>query len=377
MLRPSRRQLSKWRREQRARRTIVWGSVALVASIAAILGFGYWRENIARAAEPAAVVHDETITLTELLERVRPRAQALDAQARFYESQGITQGAAQINLQRSRLPDQVLDSLIEEEIVAREAAQRGIEVTEGDVEAKIREEMAEQAAMNQPRPTATPSPATGTEPTPTPAGTATATPSPTPVPTLTSDQFQATYDSFLSRASITDQYYRQVMRAELQKERLRESMAAVLPRTEEQVHVRHILLDSPENVERAQELLAGGTPFDRVAAELSSDPGTKEKGGDLGWFGRGVMNPPFEQAAFTQPIGEIGTPVQSPNGAHIIQVLEKDDNRPLSKEQIDQRAAQAYQGWYAGLKGSPEVKNELNAERRAWILRQVGGRKTP
>ena len=43
-------------------------------------------------------------------------------------------------------------------------------------------------------------------------------------------------------------------------------------------------------------------------------PGTRDKGGDLGWFPRGQMNAPFEAAAFTQPIGEIGQPVQSPNG---------------------------------------------------------------
>jgi hypothetical protein len=372
MLRPSRRQINRWRRQQRTRKVIVGAFVALLAVIVGILGFGYWRENIARAGESAAVVFGEQITLTQLLERVRPRARALDAQARIYEVQGMSQGAAQLNFQRGRLPDQALDALIEEEIVERELGLRGIELSAEEVDERIRKEVAEQEALNQPRPTPTPSPVPGAEPTATPAGP----PTPTPVPTLAGDQFQTAYAALLSRAEITDAYYRDSIRAELAKEKLRESMKAVLPRTEEQVHVRHILLKDPESVAQAQEMLAAGTPFDQVASELSTDPGTKEKGGDLGWFGRGVMNPPFEAAAFGQPIGEIGPPVESPNGTHVIQVLERDEQRALTEQQLDQRAAQAYQGWYAGLKGSSDVRNELTPERRAWVLRQITPRRT-
>lgn len=373
MLRPSRRQLRKWRRDQRARQVIVGAAVGLVVLVLAILGFGYWRENFARAGEPAATVFGETITMSQLLERVRPRAQALDAQARFYEGQGITQAAAQLNLQRSRLPDQVLDLAIEEMLVRRESAQRGLTVTDEELDARIRKEIAEQEALNQPSPTATPSPAAS------PASAAdaspTAQPTATPVPTLTSDQFPDAYQRFLTRSSLTDELYRDLIRSEMYKEELRTSMGATVPRTEEQVHARHILVDNQESLDRARQLLADGTPFDQVAKELSTDTATRDKGGDLGWFGRGVMNAPFEQAAFTQPIGEIGEPIQSPNGFHIVQVLEKDPEHPLTENQIDGRANQAYQAWYAGLKGSSDVQNQLTPERRAWILRQIGTRR--
>ena len=376
MLRPSRRQLSKWRREQRARRFILWSSIGLIALIVGILGFGYWRENIARASEPAATVHSETITMTELLERVRPRSQALDSQARLYEAQGITQAATQLNLQRSRLPDQVLDGLIEDKLVRREADRRGVVVTPEEVDARIRKEVAEQEALNQPQPTPTPSPSPAADATATPAGTATPTPSPTPVPTLTAELFEGAYRAFLNRANLTDQYYRELIQSELYKDGLKKSMAATIPRTEEQTHARHILVDNRESLQQARQKLAEGVPFDQVARELSTDPGSRDKGGDLGWFGRGMMNPPFEQAAFTQPIGEIGEPVESPNGFHIIQVLERDAEHPLSEEQIQQRANQAYQGWYAGVKGASGVENQLTPERRAWLLRQLGQRRS-
>jgi foldase protein PrsA len=86
------------------------------------------------------------------------------------------------------------------------------------------------------------------------------------------------------------------------------------------------------------------------------------------------MNAPFEAAAFTQPIGEISQPVQSPNGHHIIQVLERDANHELTAEQIEGKAATGYQAWYSGVRNGEGVKNEMTPEGRAWVLRQVGPR---
>ena len=374
MLRPSRRQMNRWRREGRVRRAILAAFAGLLGVVAAILGFGYWRENVARAAEPAATVYGETITVTELLERVRPRSQALESQARFYEAQGINQAAAQLNLQRSRLPDQVLDSMVEDKLVRREAEQRGIVVSDEEVDARIRKEIAEQEALSRPTPSPTPAP----DPTPTPVPGAAPTPTviPTPVPTLTAEAFDNAYEAFLARANVSDLQYRELVRSELYKDKLKESFAATIPRTEEQVRARHILLDSEENVARARQQLAEGIPFEQVARELSTDQGSRDKGGDLGWFGREVMNPVFEQAAFTQPVGVIGEPFQAPNGTHIVQVLEGDPARPLTEEQIKQRADQAYQAWYAGLKGSSEVQTQLTPDRRAWILRHLGSRRS-
>ena len=111
-----------------------------------------------------------------------------------------------------------------------------------------------------------------------------------------------------------------------------------------------------------------------MAKEFSTDRGSRDKGGDLGWFPRGQMNAPFEAAAFTQPIGEIGQPVQSPNGHHIIQVLERDANHELTAEQIEGKAATGYQAWYSGVRNGEGVKNEMTPEGRAWVLRQVGPR---
>jgi len=194
------------------------------------------------------------------------------------------------------------------------------------------------------------------------------------VPTLTTDAFQVAYDSFLARANLTDAAYRELKRAEVSREKLQENIAGMVQPTEEMVHARHILVDNEESIAQVQQKLAEGVPFDQVAKEFSTDRGTRDKGGDLGWFPRGQMNAPFEAAAFSQAVGAIGEPVQSPNGLHIIQVLERDPNRPLSPEQIQGKGAQGYQVWYAGVRNGENVKNEMTPEGRGWISRQLGPR---
>jgi len=115
-------------------------------------------------------------------------------------------------------------------------------------------------------------------------------------------------------------------------------------RTPERAHVRHILFetankpkDEQEKIKaKAQEALKklkGGADFAKVAKEDSGDPGTKDKGGDLGWVVRGQMVKNFETASFTQKVGEIGDLVPTEYGFHIVQVLERQEPRtqPLAE----------------------------------------------
>jgi peptidyl-prolyl cis-trans isomerase D len=66
-----------------------------------------------------------------------------------------------------------------------------------------------------------------------------------------------------------------------------------------------------------------GADFAQLAMQFSDDPGSGQNGGDLGWFGKGRMVKPFEDAAFALDINQVSEPVQSQFGWHIIQTLEK------------------------------------------------------
>jgi foldase protein PrsA len=93
--------------------------------------------------------------------------------------------------------------------------------------------------------------------------------------------------------------------------------------TAEQVRARHILVADAKTAADVEAQLKAGAKFEDMATKYSTDPSSKVKGGELGFFGKGQMVPAFQEAAFAQKVGAIGPPVKSPFGFHIIQVEEK------------------------------------------------------
>lgn len=92
--------------------------------------------------------------------------------------------------------------------------------------------------------------------------------------------------------------------------------------TPEQVRASHILVETKEEAEAIVKQLKEGADFAAIAKEKNQDA-TKETGGDLDFFGRGQMDPAFEEAAFKLKKGEISDPVKSSFGYHIIKVTDR------------------------------------------------------
>jgi peptidyl-prolyl cis-trans isomerase SurA len=82
---------------------------------------------------------------------------------------------------------------------------------------------------------------------------------------------------------------------------------------------------------QARQRVVGGEKFAKVAADLSDDTGSARSGGDVGYFIRGQMDPAFDDAAFSQKIGVVGSPVRSSVGYHLIEVLDRDTLKTAGK----------------------------------------------
>jgi peptidyl-prolyl cis-trans isomerase D len=115
---------------------------------------------------------------------------------------------------------------------------------------------------------------------------------------------------------------------------------------DEAVQARHILIqvapdaDEGEVAEAetraatARARIEGGEDFAAVAEEISDDPGSRPRGGDLGFFGRGQMTPPFEEAAFAALPGDLVGPVRSDFGFHVILVESRREAGEQTLEQV-------------------------------------------
>jgi peptidyl-prolyl cis-trans isomerase D len=139
----------------------------------------------------------------------------------------------------------------------------------------------------------------------------------------------------------------------------------------EEVKARHILIKAkdqkPESFKAAHDKIkdiAKNTTvenFSQMAEKHSEDPGSKTKGGDLGFFPRGRMVPEFEKAAFTTEKGQITEPIKTKYGYHILLVDEKKSETKDKLEQVEKNIARKLLEEEAYEKTLDNIKESLKA----------------
>jgi peptidyl-prolyl cis-trans isomerase C len=102
---------------------------------------------------------------------------------------------------------------------------------------------------------------------------------------------------------------------------------------EQEVHARHILVESEDDAKAIAEELKKGADFAELAKKKSKDPGASD-GGDLGFFTKDQMVPEFSNVAFAMEPGKVSDPVKSQFGWHIIKVEEKRNRKAPDFEQV-------------------------------------------
>jgi len=142
----------------------------------------------------------------------------------------------------------------------------------------------------------------------------------------------------------------QEVRVQLIGMKMTQRVVESVPTTTEHVHARHILVDTAAEAERILSQLQASADFATLARAYSQDTSTRESGGDLGFFPRGILvASEVEQAAFDLQPGHFSGVVASPLGYHIVQVVERDPARTVSPENLRLLQDRAVQEWIEGL----------------------------
>jgi parvulin-like peptidyl-prolyl isomerase len=262
----------------------------------------------------------------------------------------MTQQASQLQLQRQRLPESIMSELVEDRVVQREAARRGIEVGPGDIDERVRKLVAEAQAASEPEPG--------------------------PTATLTEDRFGPALQDTLKRSGFTEAQLRGLARDEIYDERLRELLGQEVPAQQEHVLARHIVFRDEAEVNDALGQLQGGASFEELARTRSLDQATRDKGGDLGWLPRLGRDPAFDEALFALQPGQLSGVVRTDSGWEIVQVIDRDPARAVDETQLDEMRRRHYGTWLAAAVGSPEIERSLTPEISSWVLQRAAARRS-
>ncbi|MFQ6000050.1 MAG: peptidylprolyl isomerase [Anaerolineae bacterium] len=371
----TRKQISRRQREERQRRLILLGAGAVLLLVLGILGFGYYETKFLKPASPVAVVNGVPLRTDEYQKMVIFQRFTLDQYRRNLERQlsqldtsdetaaGIAslfqQELARLEFQRAQIPSQALEMMIEDELIRQGAEERGITVTEEEVDRAIEESYGYQREPVTPTVTPTPTitaaePITPTEPV-----------IPTPPP-VTKEQFEQAYQqdlAALAKVEISEEFYRDIVRRGLLRSKMREVIGRDVPTSEEQVRVRHIVLETEEEAKAVRERLEAGEDFATLAQEFSIDEATKEDGGDMGWMAFDERDVSFSGMAFQLEVGEISQVIETARGYEILKLEEKDEDRELDPATLERRKNAAFSTWLNGLKAEATIERYWSEEK--------------
>jgi len=311
---------------------------ALLAIVAAVVIGGLVIGKFVTPAKVVATVFGEEISVGEFQIRVKmQRANMVAEHDQYYqvmaqiEDQASQQQYANIVAQYEYqldppeiLGQSIINQMIDEILIKREAQSRGIEVSDAEVT-----ETLQNVFGYFPNPEFPDKPGENEDED---------APAAAPVPTsVTEEEYQTELDIYLdsySQYGVDEGVIYQLIEAELYRERLTDLLAEGISTEEDQVWARHILVEDEETAESIFVRLEDGEAFIALAQELSIDPSAASNFGDLGWFNAATMIPEFSEAAFGGEIGDIVGPVETTYGFHIIEIMGH-EFRPMAEEELN------------------------------------------
>ena len=406
----TKKHLARQQRERLQNRYILIASIAVIAIVVGLIGYGIVQQYILQPQQPVAKVGSKAITTKQFQTYARYERVQWIQQYQYYQQlqslfgsdqsslSYIQQLEAQIEyqLQSATLGQNTIDYLVANQIIQSEADKRGITVTKAEVDKQLQNYMGyypngtpttaptsvfvptstlnpTQMALVPPTatalPTATetptpiitvtqevasPTPTTVISPTAT-APVATSTPQPTPTPYTLSEyekNFKTYLTSIKSVASLSEADLRWVFTMQLLRQKVYDAITADISRQQDQVWARHIVVSDQTQAQSIHDRLIKDEDFVTVATEVYS--GTTNTI-DLGWFGTGILDSNAESIVWAMQIGQISDPIQTTSGYEIYQVLGH-EVRTLNDSELDTLKQTNFQNWINAQKTTGNVQ---------------------
>ncbi len=196
-----------------------------------------------------------------------------------------------------------------------------------------------------------------------------ATPDPEATPAeedirLTAEANQADHEEFLlDRAGIShDEFVEMFILPDIAREKIQAHLAEDVPTRAEHVEAAHILVATEDAAQVIyEELTEDDADFAELAEQQSTDQATAPNGGDLGWFPRGVMVDEFEEVVFDIGVDEFSEPFQSDFGWHVVTVTDRDDDRPIDLQTLQQLRQEVFDDWLEEQREAADIDTDYEA----------------
>jgi peptidyl-prolyl cis-trans isomerase C len=135
---------------------------------------------------------------------------------------------------------------------------------------------------------------------------------------------------YLRQRLLREQYFEKTLKGSVSEDEAKKIYDTKIGqmKTVDEVEARHILVDSEAKAKELRAKIVAGADFAQLAKENSTDPGSKDQGGMLGYFTKGQMVPEFDEAAFKMQKGEVSEPIKTNFGWHIIKLEDRRRKEP-------------------------------------------------
>jgi parvulin-like peptidyl-prolyl isomerase len=406
----TKKHLARQERERRQNRYILITCIAVIVIVVGLIGYGLVKQYLIEPRQPVAKVANNAITTKQFQTFARYQRLQLIQQYQQYQQFAqlfggdqtslsyIQQYLAQINyqLESTNLGQSTLDYLIADQIVQQEADERGINVSNEEINTALHDYFryypdgtptsaptsisVPTSTLNPTQqvlvpPTSTAIPTTTNTPTavitvtqeitgPTPTieiapttPTPTSTPLPTPTP-YTLSEYEKNLKTYMtdikSFAGLSESDFRWIFGMQLLRQKVFDAITADTSQKQDQVWARHIVVSDQAQAQSIYERLANGENFETIATEVYSGTGTTNPI-DLGWFGLGTLESNAEKVVYNMQIGQISEPIQKTSGWEIYQVLGH-EVRPLTDSEFQQLKQTEFQNWLEQQKTTENVQ---------------------